>query len=160
MTPPAQDSEGRSRSCELKEDLHMLPHATAPPLQSAEGEVPAIQMQGLDSLLKQPRSPQHLQNKSLVMQQQAAAVPAESPPLPLSSSSVSEVPCALPTLYALLLAACMQSSSRISLPGPLLLKVHKLWVCNLHSGTGYGLGSEPGLLYTCRLPELLRCCGG
>ena len=106
MTSRAQDSEGRSRSCEPKQDVHMLPHATAPPLHSGEGELPAIQMQGLDSLVKQPETPQQSQSKSLVAQQQAAAVSAESPPLPLSSSPVSGVPCALPKVCALPLTTC------------------------------------------------------
>ena len=154
MTSRAQISEGRSRSCELKQDFHMLPHATAPPLHSGEGEQPAIQMQGLDSLIKPPKTPQQSQLKSLVAQQQAAAVPAESPPLPLSSSPVSGVPCTLPKVCV------VRIRSHVSLLAALLHKVHKLWACNLHAGTGYGLGPEPGLLYTCRLPELLRCCEG
>lgn len=108
MTSRAQDSEGRSGSCEPKQDVHMLPHAMAPPLHSGEGELPAIQMQGLDSLVKQPRTPQQSQPKPMVAQQQAAAVPAESPPLPLSSSPVSGVLCALPKVCALPLTTCTQ----------------------------------------------------
>ena len=90
-TPAAGDSRGRLRSCDSNpdSDFHMLPHAAASPLQNGKGELPAIQVQGLDSLLKQPRTPQQSQPQSMVAQQQAAAVPAESPALPLSSSSVS-----------------------------------------------------------------------
>ncbi|CAK0782759.1 hypothetical protein CVIRNUC_005954 [Coccomyxa viridis] len=100
MTSRAQDSEGRSGSCEPKQDVHMLPHAMAPPLHSGEGELPAIQMQGLDSLVKQPRTPQQSQPKPMVAQQQAAAVPAESPPLPLSSSPAPRAPEVLRRLTA------------------------------------------------------------
>ena len=92
LTSLVLDSKGRSRSCELKQDFNLLPKATAPPSLSREAALPAIQMQSLDNLVKQPNTPQQLQPKSMVAQQQAAAVPAESPPLPLSSSPVSGVP--------------------------------------------------------------------
>lgn len=141
---------------------------TGPPVIYSKGEPPAIQMQGLSDLTAPPEVSQPPAARVVPAEEQAAAVPADSTPLPPSCTAVSDAPSesALSNRNTTALMEPSTVASRSSQGWPLMQAARDPRVLRrLHAGDAMAAGDKlesSNGLSTAILQEdgnfVVRCC--